>query len=154
MLKIQQRYVTATGRKEFTLAELGEWAIRKKLYEPPIEHSIKHFCEQMRRVLQNETHVDRDGQTIRTWQCAKRSIANADGQPGQGYLWADMRTAEPNFVLSAFAERFRAARADARKVQADVHSWNKFHRPKSFPAIEFDWDFSGEQGDEAPGDVA
>jgi hypothetical protein len=148
MLSIREQYLLSGGKEPFELRDLAAWAIKKNLYDIPIGGKIKSFCEVMRRILRDEMHTAPNGKPMRTFQCVRSSTPSADGEASQRRLWADVRKADPSFVLAAFNERHKATRFDVRTLQADVETWNACYRPKGVQPIQLNWDFSAPQSDE------
>lgn len=147
MTELFAKYTEETGDHAPELKSVAAWAINNGHYDVPFESKIRRFCEQMRDVLGKATHSTPTGKTMRTYQSIRRMVANEDGEVQQQHLWADVRD-DPLFAVQAYRERHRAARGDARALQADVEAWNECYRPEDVEPIWFDWDFSKMQVDE------
>jgi hypothetical protein len=74
--------------------------------------------------MREELIIDPQGRTVRAKHAAR---VEQDGE--QLALWADIRTAERQFMVIAFQQRRQSIVGDCRQLKTDVDSYNENGNP-------------------------
>jgi len=119
MQKIVSDYEEATGRNRYTASEVARWAIENNLWDAPATLLIRRCADDLAKALREEYTTDPQGRRSRTKHVA---LVEKDGE--QIPIWADMRRAPRNHMMSAFQLRRRQIVSDCKQLKTDVDSYN------------------------------
>jgi hypothetical protein len=126
--------MAATGTVQFSLKDMGAWALQKGLWQPGKDAVLRQFCEDMSRALREDYMRDPQGRRVR----AKHAIKT---ETEQGVLWADIHTAPHEHMVVAFSQRRDQIIADSAQLKADVDSYNENQNTSGSP-IQLSLDFT------------
>jgi hypothetical protein len=133
MQRLAEDFQAATGTVQFSLKEIGVWALQNKKWEPAQDAVLRQFCDDMSRALREEYIRDPQGRRVR----AKHAI-RTEGE--QGVLWADIHTAPHEHMVVAFSQRRDQIVSDCAQLKADVDSYNQ--NQNSGESIQLRLDFT------------
>jgi hypothetical protein len=130
-----QDWATETGADTFNVEQASAWAVENNLYQkPPI--SAKQQCMQdMRRVLQQLTHVDPQGNKVRTMH----AIRGYKGE--QMTLWVDVRIAKPDLAKEAFTQSHAGIGNDVKRHSIEKQSYD-LNNPYGATLPDYNYDFT------------
>lgn len=128
MLTIWQRYCKEVSADPADLRELGDWAIKEKLWFPRPVDMTASFARDMADVLREQVRVDNDGREYRAFIPAKTRAQ--DGTPL--FRWADIDLAPRTHVEKGVQNERRQIANDCFALAMKVEHYNAAH-PKEAP---------------------
>ncbi|MGH6735096.1 MAG: hypothetical protein ACRECX_03320 [Methyloceanibacter sp.] len=128
MLAIWEKYCKEVSSEPADLRELGNWAIKKKLWAPkPVDVSAS-FARDMADILREQVRVDKDGREYRAFIPAKST--SKDGAPL--FKWADIDLAPRTHVEKGVQNERRQIANDCFALAMKVEHYNASH-PREEP---------------------
>jgi hypothetical protein len=116
MVALSSEYQAATGSVQFTLEEVGDWAIQNGRWQASHASLLRQFTADAAKAMREEYIRDPQGRRVRAKHAVKR-----DGEPP---LWADLYTAPRDHMEAAFSQRRDQIVADCLQLKRDVDSYN------------------------------
>lgn len=104
--------------------QIAAWAISEGRWQPHASAVLNQCADQLARAMREELIIDPQGRTVRAKHAAR---VEQDGE--QLALWADIRTAERQFMVIAFQQRRQSIVGDCRQLKTDVDSYNENGNP-------------------------
>ncbi len=120
MQEIVKRYRKSGAPWPTTSREIARWAIKNKEWELGQESIVEKCAGDIASAMREEYYTDPQGRTVRTKHAARVKIDN-----GQMTLWADIRTASPQHMRTAFQQRRNQIFGDCKQLKTDVDSYNE-----------------------------
>lgn len=117
-----------------TTRDMADWALREGHWKPHGSTLIRQLAEHLAGAMREDYIVDPQGRTVR----AKHAARVKHGE-GQLVLWADIRTAEPRHMQTAFQQRRQQIVGDCRQLKTDVDSYNENANPDTSIQMVFDF---------------
>ncbi|MDB4882379.1 MAG: hypothetical protein JWL95_1145 [Gemmatimonadetes bacterium] len=137
MLQIVSDYREAGGAWPAMKAEMVEWALVNKRWEPSRD-DIRRMCgEALAEAMREVMFTDESGRNVRAMLPAKTT---RDGE--QGTFWDDVRTASIGHVRIGVAQRRSAITAECFSLFSIVRYSNEHRDPAE--QIELSLDFSND----------
>jgi hypothetical protein len=128
MLAIWDQYRDEVSADPADLRELGNWAIKRRLWSPRPVDIEASFARDMADVLREQTRRDKDGREYRAFIPAKSS--GKDGAPL--FKWADIDLAPRPHVEKGVQNERRQIANDCFALAMKVDHYNAMH-PKEEP---------------------
>lgn len=118
MLRVAKKYLESGGTEPIDLDALTDFAIEQGDFDQKAK--TRQLCKRaFSRAFREQYHTDPQGRAVRTYHAVTRHL----GQE-QKVLWADMRTADADYMQDAFVQRRRHITGECRQLKRDVDSFN------------------------------
>lgn len=115
-------YLLEYAKDTATTRELAVWAITTGRWSPPADLAVQRCRQEFSKALREHYFTDEFGRSVR----AKHVIREQQGDK-QLFLWADVRTASPKHMATAFQQRREQIVGECRQLKSDVDYFNKSH---------------------------
>lgn len=100
--------------------DVARWAISKERWKKS-PMSLERMCaRELSQAAREEYYTDPQGRRARAKHACR--IGNADGT--QTYLWADIRTAQPDHMRMSLQQRRMSTVGDLKQLKTDQESYN------------------------------
>ena len=123
-----------------SLREVAAWAIREKLWQPPVTSSVDLLAKQLSQAARVDYISDMSGRRVRRFHARRMDVVLPDGEMKQETFWDDITTAQPEHMHMAFQQRRRLIVSDCHQLKTDVASYNDNWNPGN--PIQMSWDFT------------
>ena len=148
IMEIMQAYRDAGQPWPAEIKQIVAWAYRQGLWKLPPEDEITIGAEKFSEAFRKETHRDNRGRLVRSLVCAPQMVVLA-GSKSQQWLWDDIREAPHEHVVAAVKAMRKSCRADVRKVQEIIDSYNHDRAiPEGNQPIQLSFNFDKPDADE------
>lgn len=131
--QIVRDYIAAGGIWPATKAEIAEWALAHKLWQPSREDIVRLCGEALTGAMAEEVFTDEKGRTVRA-----KIAARTERDGTRGTFWHDLREAPIAFVHSGVTQRRNAIAAEVFHLSNVVAYSNEHHDEQ----IELELDFT------------
>lgn len=131
---VVQNYIDDGQTWPAPLRDVAKWAIRRNLWQPPLELVETKCAEDLATALRSEYAYDPQGRKIRT-----KHAAIDPKHPEQGVLWADIRTASEEHMQRSFEMRRNQIIGDCKQLKLDLDSYNENQLPVHPIQMSFDF---------------
>ena len=123
MSDIVEEWAHENGTDIIDIDQASDWAVATGRYaKQPI--SAKQQCMQdMRRALQQATHIDPQGNKVRTKHAVKNWAFKGE-QLTMATLWVDVRTGKPEMVGEAFQQGWKGIANDVKRHSIEKQSYD------------------------------
>lgn len=115
-------YYTESGQETATTRELAVWAIASRRWTPPPDLDVQLCRQGFSKAFREHYIHDELGRPVR----AKHVVREQRGDK-QLFLWADVRTASPKHMATAFRQRREQIVGECRQLKRDVDYFNNTH---------------------------
>lgn len=136
MLDIAHDWAAENGVEEIDIDKCFEWADENSRYDRKPISKKAQFKAEMRRALQQQTHIDPQGRKVRT-----RKPVKLDFIGEQLTLWIDVRTAKPAIAEKAFQRDYEGIKNDVKRQSVEMQSYDDNNRYGHTLSL-FDYDFN------------
>lgn len=128
------RFKQETGKQEFTMFELAEYAASKGYPLPEPVSAIERLAEKFSRAARQETRKDKTtGQPYRAFHCFSETT-------GQGWLWVDIDDASRKQMQKAATMRREQMVGDAVQLTLDLDHWNAINSTEEPIEVALDFE--------------
>lgn len=117
---IVNEYIESGRPWPATARDIAAWAIAQNRWKPQHNTLVKQCAEHVAEAMREEYFRDPQGRAVRAKHAAR---IMREGQ--QLALWADIRTADREFMQIAFQQRRQQIVGDCRQLKLDVDSYNE-----------------------------
>lgn len=131
---IVNRYMKSGETWPTSTRTIAAWAIRQGYWQAQPKDLIDQCADQLSRAMREEYIRDPQGRVVR----AKHAV-RVHGGPKNLTLWADIRTASPKHMRTAFQQRRMQIVGDCKQLKADVDSYNENANPGQPIQMIFDF---------------
>jgi hypothetical protein len=112
---IVKAYEQAHGSMPFSKADLAVWAIREKLWDPPLKTKVQLLSDELGSAM-GTSRKNYGGRKVRQYHCIQRELE--DGK--QQTLWCHIDIATPEFLEQSVSRRRRSQRNQNIQLHNDV----------------------------------
>jgi len=131
--RIVSDYIAAGGIWPASKAEIAEWALEHKRWQPSREDILRLCGDALTTAMAEEVFTDEQGRTVRAKMAAR---TERDGT--RGTFWHDVREAPIAFLRIGVTQRRNAIAAECYHLSNVVNYSNDHHQEQ----IELDLDFA------------
>ena len=140
-MRIIEAWKAEGGQWPASANEIANFALRKGLYSA--QARLKQLCARDIAGAMREEHIrDSHGRPVRKLHAARGAGSGGDGDGKQLTLWADIDTADRDFMGVAFQQRREQIVGDCRQLSNDIEYFNE-RRPADRP-IQLCFDFTND----------
>ena len=113
---IINKYQDETGKSVLDMNKVAEWAINEGLWEPKPVNIVSQCAKDLTRAARQEYFTDEKGRRVHK----KYSIRTE-----QGFFWADVDLAQPDFMKMSLQQRRGYIVYDCAQLKNDLDSYNE-----------------------------
>jgi hypothetical protein len=138
MMRIIEAWKAEGGEWPASTKDIASFALRKGLYSA--QARLKELCARdLAKAMREEYIRDSQGRPVRRLHAARLSGPEESGAKKQLTLWADIDTAERDFMEVAFQQRREQIVGDCRQLSNDVDYFNDRHPTERPIQLYFDF---------------
>ena len=133
-IDLVREFQIATGKRDFSSAEVANWALVNGKYQSPPSDERARLAAKISRALRSEHFTDPQGRRVRLMH----AVTNREGQKTFAF-WHDMRSAPPDVMQRAMQQRRQQSVADNYHLKQDIDSYNENYNPGEPIQCELDY---------------